>query len=49
MIYIERSMLYFFLIITLIFLAEISVSNNFMETEAYSLRFGEFKAIGKKW
>ncbi|XP_065911252.1 leucine-rich repeat and death domain-containing protein 1-like isoform X2 [Dysidea avara] len=26
-------------------LQKISVSNNFMETEAYSLRFGEFKAI----
>ena len=27
---------------------EISVSHNFMETEAYSLRFGEFKAVGKE-
>ena len=25
------------------------MSHNFMETEAYSLRFGEFKAVGKKF
>lgn len=30
------------------FCTEISVSHNFMETEAHSLRFGEFKAVGKK-
>ena len=30
------------------FYTEVSVSHNFMETEAYSLRFGEFKAVGKK-